>query len=607
LREGISAEKTPSKKGAFWHGSRCQKTPSKKGVILVRKFLTSLSLAFVLAVSARAVRADAAEEYVSREVSITIKTDDVRGALKTAQSLDGAGVGLSFSAASGEDYAELTKRVPFDRLNAARTVLRGAGEVEAERESRESFADEYADLEARESAARGELLRLNALMAGSADVQIMVFLNQRISEVSAVIDSCEGRMRQIRSETSSAKVNVVLTKNSAAYFSPPRGAAWAFRGSLRFTAAVFKGLGLFIAAAFVPLLAVGAAALLILRLCGVKIKKKRGGKTTTSALLLPLALAALAALPACASKSTTVPGKTSFVENGSRGLEKLSDSKSDSFGGAAPQAAASEEYDSSYEYDSADLAPSAPPPSDPALSAPEPMLIRDASIELYAEGVDAAAKTAGAIAEKHGGYTESSSSNVYDAPGGEEKRRVYSATFRVPSENYEKAKTELSELSELVSITESAREVSAEYFDSQSRLETLRIERTRILELIDKAADTYQVVELERRLGQCNTQIALYESKIKRLEGLAAYSVIRLDISNVKAAAPKPAKDGFWAKLARVFTASARGVAMFFAAAAVPVVVFGGIIWGIVRVSIKAAKKNRLNRENKDEEKPASE
>lgn len=190
------------------------------------------------------------------------------------------------------------------------------------------------------------------------------------------------------------------------------------------------------------------------------------------------------------------------------------------------------------------------------------MFIKTANINLRTDNFDNDLISIRSTVTQHGGYFESS--NLYTSSSGQDTYKRYNATIRVPVENYEIAKQALEGIGTLYGSNESSKEVSGEYFNIKSRLDTSKSEEKRLLELINETYDMKQLIQLEQRLGEVRTQIELYEAQLIRIESLTSYSTIVVDVTEVKTEELIVKDDSFFTRLGDGFKNSVDATISFF-------------------------------------------
>ena len=195
-----------------------------------------------------------------------------------------------------------------------------------------------------------------------------------------------------------------------------------------------------------------------------------------------------------------------------------------------------------------------------------PMYIKTANISLGSESFDAdldfiknTVTNAGGYFETSNMYAKSSARNAEEAP-----LRIYNATIRVLAQYYEQVKNTLDNVGVLYASSENSQEVSAEYFNVESRLATSKTEKARLLEIIQQETNVRSVIEYERRLSEVSAQVDIYETRLAKIKDQTAYSTITLNITEIIKETEKKPEDPFLQKLKDAFGGSAAATRDFF-------------------------------------------
>lgn len=109
--------------------------------------------------------------------------------------------------------------------------------------------------------------------------------------------------------------------------------------------------------------------------------------------------------------------------------------------------------------------------------------------------------------------------------------RVADFTIRVPAEWYDEMLEQLAALGDLNYLNTTAVNVSSQYADIVSRLNSLRTQEERVLELVESAEDLADLLLLEERLGELIYEIELLTGERNYLDNQISYSTIDVTIS----------------------------------------------------------------------------
>ena len=159
-------------------------------------------------------------------------------------------------------------------------------------------------------------------------------------------------------------------------------------------------------------------------------------------------------------------------------------------------------------------------------------LIRRASVRLETKEFDAAVRGLESLVTELDGYVEESSVNQ---GGYGSTYRSASYTVRVPSEKYSDFLNRVSneEYCHLTSKDESTEDVGQQYFDTETRLKTLRTKLERLQALLEQAKHMDDIITLEQAITDTEYEIERYSSTLNRYDSLIGYATFSVTISQV--------------------------------------------------------------------------
>jgi cell division septum initiation protein DivIVA len=165
-------------------------------------------------------------------------------------------------------------------------------------------------------------------------------------------------------------------------------------------------------------------------------------------------------------------------------------------------------------------------------------IIRTGEVQLRVENFEAARANLTAAVEARGGYVSDSTKEVNDY--GEESWTSGRVVLRVPAENFSGTMTAVESEGRVLGSSTSTEDVTEQVVDLQARLENLRAERERLRELYQRANDTEDVLAVERRLSEVQTEIERTEARLQSLERRVAYSTITVEMREPRPDRPAP-------------------------------------------------------------------
>ena len=204
--------------------------------------------------------------------------------------------------------------------------------------------------------------------------------------------------------------------------------------------------------------------------------------------------------------------------------------------------------------------------SDPIAQARNRQLIYTATVELEVADYDRARSDLTAAARERGGFVSNANERRHTAAGG--NYTTGTVTYRVPADEYESFLATVNETGTVVSAQQSTEDVTDQLVDLDARLRTLRAQRDRLRELYQRANTTEEVLAVERRLSEVQTQIERAEARKASLERRVALSTVTVELREPRPGEPP---EGAWydTPLVEAFLASVNGVVVTVRALAV--------------------------------------
>ncbi|AZH25604.1 DUF4349 domain-containing protein [Haloplanus aerogenes] len=165
-------------------------------------------------------------------------------------------------------------------------------------------------------------------------------------------------------------------------------------------------------------------------------------------------------------------------------------------------------------------------------------IIRTGEVRLRVDDYEAARRNLTAAVEARGGYVSDSSQQVHDR--GEESWTSGRVVLRVPAEDFSGMMADVEGEGRVLESSTSTQDVTDQVVDLQARLENLRAERDRLRELYQRANDTEDVLAVERRLSEVQTEIERTEARLQSLQRRVAYSTITVEMTEPRPDRPAP-------------------------------------------------------------------
>ena len=138
----------------------------------------------------------------------------------------------------------------------------------------------------------------------------------------------------------------------------------------------------------------------------------------------------------------------------------------------------------------------------------------------------------------------------------------YSATIKVPSQNFDLAMNNVGVIGKVKSRSQNASDVTDTYYDLESRIESKKILKDKLENYLKQASSISELMEIERELNNVISELEAMQGRMKRLSNQIDYSTINIDISLPTGVN----ENGFvWPDLKEKFRRLGRDVVDFFA------------------------------------------
>ena len=240
-------------------------------------------------------------------------------------------------------------------------------------------------------------------------------------------------------------------------------------------------------------------------------------------------------------------------------------------------------------------------------------MVYTASIELQTLEFDQAAQDIAALVESMGGYFEQKNFSNYSSG-----YRHASYTVRVPAEKFTDFCAQVGTLCHVIWQTDTAENISEQYYDTQSRLETAQIKLERLQELLKKAESMEDIITIESAISETEYEIESLSGTMRHYDALVDYAAVTLELSEVyRLSGTEDAPRSFGEKLGNAFTdgLAATGQALedfavWLAYSWLDILIFAAVVFAAVKLitRLRRGKKlPKLGRKKKNAETSADE
>lgn len=105
--------------------------------------------------------------------------------------------------------------------------------------------------------------------------------------------------------------------------------------------------------------------------------------------------------------------------------------------------------------------------------------------------------------------------------------------IRIPKEKYETFMSSFGELGNIIVNELNSEDVTDRYIDTEARLNALKVQESRLLEIMKSATDIEDIIALEERLSEVRYEIEKYTGDIRKWDNLVEFTTIQLEIREV--------------------------------------------------------------------------
>lgn len=175
-------------------------------------------------------------------------------------------------------------------------------------------------------------------------------------------------------------------------------------------------------------------------------------------------------------------------------------------------------------------------------------LIKNVDLEVETQQYDELVANIQTEVASLGGYVENFTASDYN----QGRTRNSYLTVRVPAEHLDGFVNRVAEKSNILYRNERVEDVTLQYVDLDTHKKALVTERDRLLELLEKAENVADIIEIESRLSEVRYQIESLESQLRAIDNQVTYSTVYITIQEVEVLTPV-AEKSVWQKISDGF------------------------------------------------------
>lgn len=197
-----------------------------------------------------------------------------------------------------------------------------------------------------------------------------------------------------------------------------------------------------------------------------------------------------------------------------------------------------------------------------------------------------------------GGYVEAQEIYNGSAYSGTRCRNA-EITIRIPSEKLSSFVNEVSEVSNIVSSNQTTEDVTLSYVATESRIQALETEQTRLLELLAQAETMNDLLTIEQRLTDVRAELEQVKSTLRLYNNQVDYSTVYLTVEEVREYTVTEEPETVWERIGTGFMNSLKIIGdgfvelFVFLIVAFPYLVLIGVVATVVILLLLHHKKKK--------------
>ena len=180
-------------------------------------------------------------------------------------------------------------------------------------------------------------------------------------------------------------------------------------------------------------------------------------------------------------------------------------------------------------------------------------------------------------------------------------------SLRVPKDRLDAMTESLESLGNVTHINSNATNITSQFFDTQSRLNSLNIQEERLLDMLSQAKDVPDLIAIEERLGWVRYEIESLTTTLNNWQNQVDYSTLTFNIREVEQFTERTEiHRSYWQQIGDGLMSTIRGTGRFFMnlfkwiIIAAPVLIILAVIGVaallVVRWKLKAIEKKKAEK-----------
>ena len=164
---------------------------------------------------------------------------------------------------------------------------------------------------------------------------------------------------------------------------------------------------------------------------------------------------------------------------------------------------------------------------------PERKIIKSSQLSLETAKFNDVINSLEDMVKSYGGYIASSSIDAEGINNNYQCLRFASYKINVPSDKLDDFLDESSKLATVRNKSTLAEDITAQYYDNESRLKSLQIQEERYLEILKTATEVKDIIEIENALTDVRYEIENLTTCLNKISNLVDMDTVNINIQEV--------------------------------------------------------------------------
>lgn len=229
-------------------------------------------------------------------------------------------------------------------------------------------------------------------------------------------------------------------------------------------------------------------------------------------------------------------------------------------------------------------------------------IIYTSSLKIETTEYDNSISSLERLVDEYEGFIQSSKVETRVQTGRSSSLRRATYTIRIPAERRLSFISSSGNVGKIVLNETRGDDVTDQFFDTQARLDSLEVQETRLIQLMEEASNLSDILDIEDRLSQVRYEIEYLTGTLSKLSALVSLSTVNVEITEVREIT-EPSPDTFWGEIQDTFRSSVFALVRTLRVIALGVVAifpFIALIFVLVFILVLIIKKTRKSKIKKD-------